>query len=127
MAEDDWGLNMTDEEEAMMQIRAMEDMDGNSAARGNNSAKLASSGTGSGAESNSMATAASETMPPPPPIPDVKPKTSGWANGWIPPHVEPVLEEQPKWSLLADVLDEIENDLHWSPADTCQWPDTILS
>ena len=38
----------------------------------------------------------------------------------LPPGVEPVLEEQPKWSLLADVLEEIETALHWSPIDVGQ-------
>ena len=38
----------------------------------------------------------------------------------LPPGVEPVLEEQPKWALLADVLEEIEVDLHWSPIDVGQ-------
>lgn len=36
---------------------------------------------------------------------------------WVPPGIVPVLEEQPKWQLLADVLAEIEEDLHWSPVD----------
>ncbi|KAI5476750.1 DNA repair protein rad16 [Pseudohyphozyma bogoriensis] len=48
-------------------------------------------------------------------------------EAWLPDDVEPVLEEQPKWLLLADVLEEIENDLYWSAADP--WGvsnDTIL-
>lgn len=36
---------------------------------------------------------------------------------WVPPGIVPVLEEQPKWQLLADVLAEIEEDLHWAPVD----------
>ncbi|GAA6009774.1 hypothetical protein JCM10207_004189 [Rhodosporidiobolus poonsookiae] len=48
-------------------------------------------------------------MPPPPP----KPKKSRWA----PPGVEPVLEEQPKWLLLADVLDEVETQMYWAEHD----------
>lgn len=36
---------------------------------------------------------------------------------WCPPGLHPVLEEQPKWHLLGEVLDEIENDLHFSPVD----------
>lgn len=35
--------------------------------------------------------------------------------GEIPRSLTPVLEEQPKWSLLADVLDEIERDIHLNP------------
>jgi DNA excision repair protein ERCC-4 len=35
----------------------------------------------------------------------------------LPPGAEPILEEQPKWALLAAVLDEIENELHWAPVD----------
>ncbi|GAA6007740.1 ssDNA endodeoxyribonuclease RAD1 [Rhodotorula paludigena] len=31
--------------------------------------------------------------------------------GWMPPGVEPVLEEQPKWAVLAEVLDEIEQQM----------------
>lgn len=33
---------------------------------------------------------------------------------WLPPGVQPVLEEQPKWHLLSDVLEEIENDLQFA-------------
>lgn len=40
-------------------------------------------------------------------------------KGWLPPGTQPVLEEQPKWSLLADVLAEIEDELHFSP-DPCE-------
>lgn len=36
---------------------------------------------------------------------------------WLPPGVEPVLEAQPKWSLLEEVLDEIETQMHWAPHD----------
>lgn len=35
--------------------------------------------------------------------------------GAIPQSLTPVLEEQPKWSLLADVLEEIERDIHFNP------------
>lgn len=35
--------------------------------------------------------------------------------GTIPQTLTPVLEELPKWSLLADVLEEIERDLHFNP------------
>jgi DNA excision repair protein ERCC-4 len=29
--------------------------------------------------------------------------------------LRPVLEEQPKWKLLADILDEIERDVYFNP------------
>lgn len=32
----------------------------------------------------------------------------------IPPEVEPVLEENPKWHLLQEVLDEIEQEIHFN-------------
>ncbi|KAA1127194.1 hypothetical protein PGTUg99_030419 [Puccinia graminis f. sp. tritici] len=32
--------------------------------------------------------------------------------GWLPPDTEPVLENQPKWQLLKDVLKEIEENLY---------------
>ncbi|KAM0752073.1 hypothetical protein T439DRAFT_312194 [Meredithblackwellia eburnea MCA 4105] len=35
----------------------------------------------------------------------------------LPEGIESVLEEQPKWALLAEVLDEIEQQLYWSPVD----------
>lgn len=36
---------------------------------------------------------------------------------WLPKGAEPVLEEQPKWSLLQEVLDEIEQHIYWGPRD----------
>lgn len=39
-----------------------------------------------------------------------------WAY-WCPEGSVPVLEEQPKWFLLREILAEIENDLHWKPVD----------
>lgn len=39
-----------------------------------------------------------------------------WAY-WCPPGSQPVLEEQPKWFLLREILTEIENELHWKPVD----------
>jgi DNA excision repair protein ERCC-4 len=33
----------------------------------------------------------------------------------LPDKLEPVLEEQPKWAVLAEVLDEIEQDLYFNP------------
>lgn len=38
-------------------------------------------------------------------------------DSWLPPGIEPVLEEQPKWMLLAGVLEEIEEDLYWNNVD----------
>ncbi|KAL8283775.1 hypothetical protein RQP46_005207 [Phenoliferia psychrophenolica] len=36
----------------------------------------------------------------------------------LPPRYESVLEEQPKWTLLADVLAEVEEEMYWAPIDT---------
>lgn len=41
------------------------------------------------------------------------PKPKKW---WEDLHVKPVLEQQPKWELLSEVLDEVENDLHLHPS-----------
>lgn len=40
-------------------------------------------------------------------------KTKPW---WEDLHIKPVLEEQPKWQLLSEVLDEVEQDLHMNPS-----------
>ncbi|KAJ9479649.1 DNA repair protein RAD1 [Pseudozyma hubeiensis] len=37
-------------------------------------------------------------------------------EGPIPPEVEPVLEENPKWHLLQEVLDEVEQEIHFNVA-----------
>ena len=37
------------------------------------------------------------------------------ALGALPNSLRPVLEEQPKWALLADILDEIDRDAYFSP------------
>ncbi len=34
--------------------------------------------------------------------------------GPIPPEVEPMLEENPKWQLLQEVLDEVEQEIHFT-------------
>ena len=39
-----------------------------------------------------------------------------WAY-WCPEGTVPVLEEQPKWFLLREILEEIEAQIHWSPRD----------
>lgn len=33
---------------------------------------------------------------------------------WLPPGIEPTLEEQPKWQLLREVLDEVEQEIYFS-------------
>ncbi|KAG7444880.1 uncharacterized protein BT62DRAFT_981292 [Guyanagaster necrorhizus] len=40
-----------------------------------------------------------------------RPDTNGDHPRWIPPRMDPVLEELPKWSLLAEVLEEIEGEI----------------
>lgn len=39
----------------------------------------------------------------------------------IPPEVVPVLEENPKWHLLREVLDEIEQEIHFAGPDSCKF------
>lgn len=51
---------------------------------------------------------------PPPALPPRR------ARRWLPPGVEPVLEEQPKWLLLSEVLEEIETQMHWAAVDPCE-------
>jgi DNA excision repair protein ERCC-4 len=36
---------------------------------------------------------------------------------WSPEGTIPVLEEQPKWFVLREILEEIENQIHWSPVN----------
>jgi DNA excision repair protein ERCC-4 len=38
-------------------------------------------------------------------------KTAKTEKSWIPEGMDPVLEELPKWSLLADILQEIEEEM----------------
>lgn len=46
---------------------------------------------------------------------------------WLPPGIEPTLEELPKWHLLREVLDEIEQHIHWSNDDLTRKPNhTVL-
>ena len=55
-----------------------------------------------------------------------KQQNSSWAY-WCPPGTQPVLEEQPKWFLLREILEEIEEKIHWSPVDfDTTSSDTIL-
>lgn len=42
------------------------------------------------------------------------------------PALQPVLEEQPKWAVLADVLEEIEHDAYLNPVTTDESNSTIL-
>jgi len=44
----------------------------------------------------------------------------------IPDSLQPVLEELPKWSLLAEILDEIERDMYFNPQPNDQSNATIL-
>ena len=46
-------------------------------------------------------------------------------NG-IPDSLQPVLEEQPKWALLAEILEEIEGDMYFNPQPQDQSNATIL-
>lgn len=33
---------------------------------------------------------------------------------WLPPNIVPILEEQPKWSVLTEILAEIDNNIHFN-------------
>lgn len=46
---------------------------------------------------------------------------------WSPEGTIPVLEEQPKWFVLREILDEIENQIHWSPVDFNESVDTAVN
>lgn len=48
------------------------------------------------------------------------------ANGNIPDSLRPVLEEQPKWALLAEILEEIEMDAYLNPTVRDDSNGTIL-
>lgn len=110
LAEEDWMTNgPTDEEEQLM--RDLEE-----------TARLEREGQTRQGEP----TGASADMAPPP-VPGAKTpatsaaptKTKRKRTKWLPPGVEPVLEPQPKWSLLEQVLDEIETHMYWAPHDPC--------
>ncbi|GAA5933461.1 hypothetical protein JCM3775_000701 [Rhodotorula graminis] len=72
-------------------------------------------------------------MPPPPPPgsgaaagpSSSKPKKKARIR-WMPPGVEPVLEEQPKWLVLTEVLDEIERHMIQADLHPFGSNDTIL-
>ena len=40
-----------------------------------------------------------------------KGKEREWRNPWVPDDMDPVLEELPKWNLLAEVMEEIEEEI----------------
>jgi DNA excision repair protein ERCC-4 len=112
--EDEWGPGPTEEEEEM--LRAMEQAEevrqGREGASGSASAApsvltITSTSASAGAEGKGK-----EKV-----VEPEQASTGTWKTDWIPPGIEPVLEEQPKWLLLADVLDEIETDMHWAPVD----------
>lgn len=46
---------------------------------------------------------------------------------WSPEGTVPVLEEQPKWFVLREILEEIENQIHWSPVDLNENDDTAVN
>ena len=46
--------------------------------------------------------------------------------GLLPDSLRPVLEEQPKWTVLADILDEIERDAYFNPSVRDDSNGTIL-
>ena len=42
-------------------------------------------------------------------------QNNGNKPSWVPPGMTPVLEEQPKWSVLTEVLEEIDNNINFGP------------
>lgn len=48
------------------------------------------------------------------------------ASGTLPDSLRPVLEEQPKWTLLAEILEEIERDTYFNPTVRDDSNGTIL-
>ncbi|GAA5867416.1 hypothetical protein JCM1840_002131 [Sporobolomyces johnsonii] len=107
--EADWGFGSgpTEEEEEM--IRLLEEEEEMRRRNEGDGAPVASgSGTPQDRDRAAM---------PPPPAPHSKPTPAPQPSRWLPPGVEPVLEEQPKWLLLSEVLEEIENHMHWAPID----------
>ncbi|GAA5984360.1 hypothetical protein JCM10908_003314 [Rhodotorula pacifica] len=113
LAEEDWMADgPTDEEEQL--LRDLEET-----ARLEREAQLQQNGPPA---DNREATAGPTDMAPPP-VPGPKASSSKPAQTkrkrtkWLPPGVEPVLEPQPKWSLLEQVLDEVETHMCWAPHD----------
>ncbi|GAA5870265.1 hypothetical protein JCM8547_006590, partial [Rhodosporidiobolus lusitaniae] len=120
--EADWatggGAGPTEEEEEMLREMEAAEMAALAAASSSSFSSSANPSTSAAASSSSSA-----VMPPPPlpaqtnAPPPLKPKPQPMRSKWQPPGVEPVLEEQPKWLLLADVVEEIETQMHWAPFD----------
>lgn len=54
------------------------------------------------------------------------PQKGPWTY-WSPEGTIPVLEEQPKWFVLREILDEIENQMHWSPVNLNEDIDTAVN
>lgn len=54
------------------------------------------------------------------------PSSRSYNPKWLPPGITPVLEEQPKWHLLREVLDEIEQELALTEAKDISPNNTIL-
>ncbi|GAA5882826.1 hypothetical protein JCM3774_002928 [Rhodotorula dairenensis] len=113
LAEADWMADgPTDEEEQL--LRDLEE-----------TARLEREGQTRQTESragNGDGAAGATTDMPPPAVPGAKPSstpapTKRKRTKWLPPGVEPVLEPQPKWSLLEQVLDEVETHMCWAPHD----------
>lgn len=46
-------------------------------------------------------------------------KGKGGRPWWLPKEISPVLEEPPKWGLLADILHEIEQEINDKPGSFC--------
>lgn len=55
-----------------------------------------------------------------------KPASGPSTEGEIPNTLHPVLEEQPKWALLTEILEEIENDAYFNPTVKDDSNGTIL-
>ncbi|BGO95154.1 hypothetical protein NBRC10512_001881 [Rhodotorula toruloides] len=109
---DDWLADGPTEEEEQL-LRDLEET-----ARREKEAKDRAAGVTNGEDKEDK-----DAMPPPQVPKSQKPKK----KGWLPPGVEPVLEEQPKWMVLAEVLDEIETSIHFSPYDPYGYSnDTVL-
>ncbi|GAA5826719.1 hypothetical protein JCM11251_002868 [Rhodosporidiobolus azoricus] len=110
LAEDDWmiGGGGNEEEEALLRELEEAEMQATLAA-----SPAAAAGPAASTSNTMLAPPPKAAAPPPFP----KPKPVRRLSTWQPPGVEPVLEEQPKWLLLADVLDEIETQMYWADVD----------
>lgn len=59
---------------------------------------------------------------PPPRVPQ---QAEGW-KPWMPSGMQPVLEELPKWKILLEILDEIENTMSSNTAPLCEFNPGII-